>query len=152
MVLHFIEEGRGSPEVEEHGVEAAVGELGRGAVGEQEQLGDEGLRAGAETEKLREVAADGGGGGRPAWARLLHDGSDRLRRSLLTPESETRSGNGVLVLFFLFLIQIFYYRGEMSVSRRSRAMLRIEEQEYIYINIYIYRGNGGAKNFHHLPL
>jgi hypothetical protein len=75
-----------------------------------------------------------------------------LRRSLLTPESETRSGNGVLVLFFLFLIQNFYYRGEMSVSRRSRAMLRVEEQEYIYINIYIYRGNGGAKNFHHLPL
>lgn len=73
LVLHFIEEREGSPEVEEDGVEAAVGELGRGAVGEQEQLGDEGLRAGAETEELREVAADGGGGGRSAWARLLHN-------------------------------------------------------------------------------
>ncbi len=61
------------PEVEEDGVEAAVGELRRGAVGEEEELGDEGLRAGAEGEELREVAGgDGGGGGRPAGPRLRH--------------------------------------------------------------------------------
>lgn len=38
-----------SPEVEEDGVEAAVCEHRRCAVGEQEQLSDEGLRARAET-------------------------------------------------------------------------------------------------------
>lgn len=54
-------------------MEAAVGELRRGAVGEEEELGDEGLRAGAEGEELREVAGgDGGGGGRPAGPRLRH--------------------------------------------------------------------------------
>jgi hypothetical protein len=46
--LHRKSERERSPEVKKDGVEAAVGELRRSAVGEQEQLRYERLRAGAE--------------------------------------------------------------------------------------------------------
>ena len=49
FIIYGGEQREMSPEVEEDGVEAAVCEQRRCAVGEQEQLSDEGLRARAET-------------------------------------------------------------------------------------------------------